>query len=62
MEVKDGKIDQALEVSLSFTDSVDEDFIDGTKAMAEAKKKGLDDSPGHAPRHGKSWCVLEYRQ
>jgi hypothetical protein len=41
VDVKDGKIDGTLEVSSSFTDSVDEDFIDSTQAMEEAKKKGL---------------------
>ena len=41
VDVKGGMIDQTLEVSSSFTDAVDEDFIDSTQAMAEAKKKGL---------------------
>lgn len=39
--VSDGKIVQALDVSASFTDSVDLDFIDSAQAIAEAKKKGL---------------------
>ena len=41
VEVKDSKIDQAIEVSSNFTDAVDGDFIDSAQAMAEAKKKGL---------------------
>ncbi|MBA3614042.1 MAG: hypothetical protein H0W49_14260 [Nitrospirales bacterium] len=41
VDVKDSKIDQTLEVSSSFTDSVDGDFIDSPQAMAEGKKKGL---------------------
>ena len=41
VDVEGGMIDQTLEVSSSFTDAVDEDFIDSTQAMAEAKKKGL---------------------
>jgi hypothetical protein len=41
VDVKDSKIDQTLEVSSSFTDVVDEDFIDSTQVMTEAKKKGL---------------------
>jgi hypothetical protein len=41
VDVKDSKIDQTLEVSSSFTDVVDGDFIDSAQAMAEAKKKGL---------------------
>ncbi|HBP89129.1 MAG TPA: hypothetical protein DD706_15690 [Nitrospiraceae bacterium] len=41
VDVKDSKIDQTLEVSSSFTDAVDGDFIDSAEAMAEAKKKGL---------------------
>jgi len=41
VDVKDSKIDRTLEVSSSFTDVVDGDFIDSTQAMAEAKKKGL---------------------
>jgi hypothetical protein len=39
--VSDGKIVQTLDVSASFTDSVDLDFIDSAQAIAEAKKKGL---------------------
>ena len=41
VDVKDGKIAQTLEVSSSFTDAVDGDFIDSAQAMAEAKKNGL---------------------
>jgi hypothetical protein len=41
IDVKDGKIAQTLEVSSSFTDAVDGDFIDSAQAMAEAKKNGL---------------------
>jgi hypothetical protein len=41
VDVKDGKINQTLEVSASFTDSVDVDFIDSVQAIAEAKKEGL---------------------
>ena len=41
VDVKDGKIAQALEVSASFTDAVEADFIDSVQAMVEAKKKGL---------------------
>ncbi|MFZ1744733.1 MAG: hypothetical protein WAU17_02340, partial [Nitrospirales bacterium] len=41
VNVKDSKIDQMLEVSASFTDVVDGDFIDSAQAMTEAKKKGL---------------------
>ena len=41
VDVKDSKVDQTLEVSPSFTDAVDGDFIDSIQAMAEAKKKGL---------------------
>lgn len=39
--VSDGKIVQALDVSASFTDAVDLDFIDSAQAIAEAQKKGL---------------------
>lgn len=39
--VKDSKIEQALEVSSSFTDAVNGDFIDSAQAITEAKKKGL---------------------
>ncbi|MBA3964538.1 MAG: hypothetical protein H0X47_01965 [Nitrospirales bacterium] len=41
VDVKDGKVAQAREVSSSFTDSIDADFIDSTQAMEEAKKKGI---------------------
>lgn len=41
VDVKDGKIEQTREVSSSFTDAVDGEFIDSAQAMAEAKKKGL---------------------
>ncbi len=41
VDVREGKIDQGIEVSLSFTDAVGGDIIDSTHAMAEAKKKGL---------------------
>lgn len=41
VDVKNSKIDQTLEVSPSFTDAVDGDFMDSIQAMAEAKKKGL---------------------
>ncbi len=41
VDVKATKIDQTLEVLLSFTDVVDGDFIDSTQAMTEAKNKGL---------------------
>ena len=41
VDVKDGKIAQTIEVSSSFTDAVDGDFIDSAQAMAEAKKNGL---------------------
>ncbi|MEO6203709.1 MAG: hypothetical protein ABIP82_10910 [Nitrospirales bacterium] len=39
--MKDRKIEQTLEVSSSFTDAVDANFIDSPQAMTEAKKKGL---------------------
>lgn len=39
--VSDGKVVQALDVSASFTDSVNSDFIDSAEVIAEAKKKGL---------------------
>lgn len=39
--VSDGKIVQELEVSASFTDSLDSGFIDSPVAIAEAKNKGL---------------------
>ncbi|MCA9419868.1 MAG: hypothetical protein KC592_02550 [Nitrospira sp.] len=41
VDVKDSKIEQLLEVSSSFTDGMDGDFIDSAQVMAEAKKKGL---------------------
>ncbi len=41
VDVKDGKVDQTLEVSSSFLDVVDGDFIDSEQAITEAKKKGL---------------------
>ncbi|WP_342350050.1 hypothetical protein [uncultured Nitrospira sp.] len=41
VDVKDGKVAQTLEVSSSFTDAVDGDFIDSAQAITEAKKKGL---------------------
>ena len=67
--VSDGKIVQALDVSASFTDSVDLDFNDSAQAIAEAKKKGLkvngrsmNDAPHNAQRHKKPGRVLEYRR
>jgi len=41
VDVKEGKIDQTLEVSSLFKDVLDADFIDSAQAMAEAKKNGL---------------------
>jgi len=41
VDVKQSKIAQTLEVSSSFTDALDGDFIDGAQVMVEAKKKGL---------------------
>jgi len=41
VDVKDGKIALTIEVSSSFTDAVDGEFIDSAQAMAEAKKNGL---------------------
>ncbi|MEO8325601.1 MAG: hypothetical protein ABI618_07110 [Nitrospirota bacterium] len=41
VDVKDGKVAQTLDVSSSFTDAVDGDFIDSAQAITEAKKKGL---------------------
>ena len=41
VDVKDSRIDHKLEVSSSFTDAVDADFIDSLQAMAEGKKKRL---------------------
>jgi hypothetical protein len=39
--VSNGKIASELDVSASFTDSLDSDFIDSSQAMAEAAKTGL---------------------
>ncbi len=39
--MSDGKIVQELEVSASFTDSLDSGLIDNPVAIAEAKNKGL---------------------
>jgi len=41
VDVKEGKIDQTLEVSSIFKDVLDADFIDSAQAIAEAKKNGL---------------------
>jgi hypothetical protein len=41
VDVKESKIEQTLEVSWSFTDAVDGNFVGSPQAMAEAKKKGL---------------------
>jgi hypothetical protein len=50
--VSDGKIVQAFDVSASFTDSVDLDFIDSSQVIAEANKKGL------KVKNGKSMMML----
>jgi hypothetical protein len=41
VNVSDGKVVQALDVSASFTNSVSSDFIDSVEVIAEAKKNGL---------------------
>jgi len=41
VDVKQGIVDRALEVSSSFIDPIDVGFVDSDAAVAEAKKKGL---------------------